>query len=90
MKTKRTHCVRCGHFAPTGKTLCCACQEIERIKSERQKCQERLKEFLGPDGRGWKLTIREQSFTLPHIGDAKAKVKALLDLGLWYINLEEV
>ena len=73
--------------------LCDLCEAalktVKDLEVKNAKCQERLKEFVGKDGRSFRITIHEQSFTIAELPRAREKVKALIDLGLWYLKLEE-
>jgi len=93
MTGARAHCKRCGHFTRGGRLLCDLCEAalktVKDLEAKNAKCQERLSEFVGKDGRSWRIKIREQSFTLPDHARARDKAKALLDLGLWFVTLEE-
>jgi len=84
------NCQRCGSFASEGNLLCDSCREVDRLELEVIKGKDKLREFVGPDGRSWRLTIREQSQTVGTYARARDKAKALLELGFWFMDLEEV
>ena len=95
MSSERTHCERCGRFASSGMRpvgeppLCGDCKELENTKKKLENCKARLKEFAGPDERSWRIRIKEQTHTMGSLAKAREKVEKLLDLGLWYLELEE-
>ena len=94
MSSERTYCQRCGRFAPTGHIFCGLCdavlETVKDLEKEKKQCQERLKEFVGSDGRSWRVKVREQAFTFARKDDAKLRVIQLVNSGLWFLELEEV
>ena len=90
MSSERTHCMECGKYAPYGETLCNICSEVAFLNEQLKECRATLKEFVGPDGRSWKITIKEQSHTIGSFARAREKVEALLAMGFWYLELTEV
>ena len=91
MSSERTHC-KCGRFVAEylDSDLCDICGEIAALETKLEECKEKLGEFVGPDGRSWKITIKEQSHTIGSFARAREKVEALLAMGFWYLELTEV
>ena len=89
MSSERTHC-ECGKFAVMGRTKCWACIETEGLERRLKECQTKLKEYVGPDGRRWRVNISTQHLTFKDHASARKLAQTLLDLGVWYMELEEV
>ena len=89
MSSERKHC-KCGRFAASGQSCCYTCMEIESLEGRLRECRGKLKEYAGPAGRRWRVNISTQHQTFRDHVSARKLAQALLDLGVWYLDLEEV
>ena len=87
MSSEKKHC-KCGRFAASGQTRCWGCMETESLEKRLRECKAKLGEFVGPDGRSWRVDISAQNHTFKDHDAANRFAQTLIDLGVWHMDLK--